>query len=199
MSLTQLPAINTKNLSPFGQSALTLDNDFAELDRLSGQIERLSIESDSGMERAKELLVKFGECGQRISTGVQSLAKSLEETRSRAETAAQSVASRAALIQERHHENERMLDRFRSLGDKVREVSTALAALKAPAKGVTEEGKALIAKQLPEFNAQLETLTAEAQKLKDDAREANMKTLERNADSLYQTLQSARRKLASIA
>lgn len=64
-----------KDLSPFGQHALKLDSDFRELEELCGQIERLDLESDFGLDRAKQLLTKFSECGLRIGDGVQGFAK----------------------------------------------------------------------------------------------------------------------------
>ena len=76
---------SSKEMSPFAQSALALDFDFRELDRLSGQLERCSLESDQDFEHARKLLAAFGDAGQRIGMGVQLLAKNLEEARQRAE------------------------------------------------------------------------------------------------------------------
>ncbi|MFL5814980.1 MAG: hypothetical protein ACJ763_15500, partial [Bdellovibrionia bacterium] len=70
-------SLQSKVLSSFAEAALSLDKDFTELDTLSGQLERLDLNSDSGLERAKEILAKFGECGGRIGDGVQKLAKEL--------------------------------------------------------------------------------------------------------------------------
>ena len=192
-----MSSINIKNLSSFGQSALKLDQDFTELERLSSQIERLSIDSDSGLDRAQEALLKFGECGQRIGTGIQGLATELNELRVRAEKAAQVVSDRAVLVQQRRTEIDRMLERFRMLGDLVRQTSATVAKFKKlSGEGVTDAEKALIAKQLAEFDSQLEPLISEIHKLKEDARNAKMKTLERNAESLWQSLDAARRKLS---
>src|SRR4051794_29616402 len=115
-----------QNLSSFGQAALALDNDFSELDRLGGQIERLEFESDAGFEKMQQLLTRFSECGQRIGEGVQTLARSLEEARGRAEKAATFVSERANQVHERHLEREQMFDRFRVLGESVRSVSSAV-------------------------------------------------------------------------
>jgi hypothetical protein len=189
-----------KNLSSFGQAALALDNEFSELERLGAQIDKLVITSDSGLERSRQLLAKFGECGQRIAEGVQTLAKTLEDARARAEKAAMLVTARAGKVEERHHESERMFERFRVLGESVRKVTGAVASLKKP-KGekLSEDEKTQLPKQLGQFDGQLADLIEQAQALKDDARTANMKSLERNADALGQSLQSARRKLKSIS
>ena len=187
-------------MSPFGQIALKLNESFEELDRLSGQMERLSIESDSGLEKGKQILVKFSECSMSIVGDIQTLAKTLEESRIRAEKAAQYVASRANAIQARHDETERLTGRFQSLADKVRELSGTIASLKKPAgEKITAEDQKRMGAKLPGLDGDLADLTDEAARLQIEAREANMKTLERDAESLGQSLASARRKLAAHA
>lgn len=189
-----------KNLSSFGQSALVLDGDFEQLEQLSGQLERLEIESETGMEREKELLTRFSETATRVGDSMQGLAKSLEEARARAEKATELVAARAVKIQARQNENDQMLIRFQTLGETVRKVSGAVAQLQKPADGrkLSDEEKALLLKNLPEIKSQLGVLTEEAKKLKDDARLAKMKTLEKNADSLGQSLASVISKLGNL-
>ena len=194
-----MSSINLENLSAFGKVAVALDNDFAEFERLGGQIERLSVDSDNELERAQQLLAKFGECGERIGNGMQGLAKSLEEIRTHAEKAAQTVSARLPQIQERLKEHEQMKERLRALSEMVRGVSEAVGQLKKPAgEKFSDEEKALITNQLAEFDKQLGGLVEQARKLHEDARNAKMKSLERNADSLSQTLQSARRKLSAF-
>lgn len=191
---------NIKNLSTFGQAALNLDNDFEELEQLSGQLGRLEIESESGMDKAKELLTAFSETANRLGGSMQELAKSLEEARARAEQATEVVAARAVAIQARQQENEHMMQRFQTLGETVRKVSGAVAQLQKPSDGrkLSDEEKDLLLKNLPEINSQLGVLTEEACKLKDDARTARMKTLEKNADALGQSLTAVRSKLSGL-
>jgi chromosome segregation ATPase len=192
-------SLQSKVLSSFAEAALSLDKDFTELDTLSGQLERLDLNSDSGLERAKEILAKFGECGSRIGDGVQKLAKELEEARVRAEKAASSVSARATEVQERQQAHDRLSEKFHTLTEMVRKVSTLIAELKkAEGQKMTDEEKTLVTQRLPEFESQLSLLVEEAQKLKNEAQEANMKTLVRNADSLSQTLLSAKRKISSL-
>jgi len=191
--------MQTKVLTSFADAALKLDSDFSELERLSGQLERLDLLSDAGLERAKEILAHFGECGSRIGDGVQRLAKELDEARIRAEKAAEAVSQRASQVQERQQACDRMAEKFNALTEMVRKVSALIAQLKkAEGEPMSAEEKTLLAQQLPGFEAQIGVLVDEALKLKDEAQEANMKTLVRNADSLSQTLISAKRKLGSL-
>ncbi|MFL5815342.1 MAG: hypothetical protein ACJ763_17325, partial [Bdellovibrionia bacterium] len=127
------------------------------------------------------------------------LAKELDEARVRAEKAANSVSARATEIQERQQAHDRLSEKFHTLTEMVRKVSTLIAELKkAEGQKMTDEEKAIVTQRLPEFESQLSLLVDEAQKLKNEAQEANMKTLVRNADSLSQTLLSAKRKISSL-
>src|SRR5437868_3477938 len=92
---------NNKSLSEFGRVAVELDNDFQDFERLSEELERVSLDTDKGLDRSKQLLVKFSDCGQRIATNVRDLAKFLDESRSRAEKSAALVSSKALQIQAR--------------------------------------------------------------------------------------------------
>jgi chromosome segregation ATPase len=187
----------TGDLSPFAQAAMTLDSDFAELEQLSGQLDRLSLESDSGLDRAKKILSQFGECGERIGDRLQNLATTLNEARASAEQAANRIAERANQVQLRQQENDRMVERFNGLNGMVAKINAILLQLKKPEGAeLSSEEKSFLNGKLPELDSQMGTLIEEAGKLKKDAQHANLKTVERNADSLGQTLNSARRKLS---
>lgn len=188
-----------KNLSPFGLCALKLDNDFTELDQLKGQIEKLSLDSDYGLDRAKQLLIKFSECSGRITDGLQMFAKELAEARGRAEASAAAVSERATLIQERQNVCHGLHERFQNLASMVKKLSTNMEGLKRPKAGeLSPEEKTFLATHLPLIDSQLGVLADESGKLRDDARQAKMKSLEKKAESLGQTLFSARRKLTSF-
>jgi hypothetical protein len=187
---------NMKEVSPFIEAALKLDDDFQELERLAANLERAEIDSDAGLERGRDLLGKFGECSSRIGSEIQALATSLEDSRSRAEKAAESAANRAVLIQERLTKANSLNERFKGLADMVKMVSDGIAQFKKPGgQQMTDEERKFLSGKLPELDAQMSDLGAQAVKLKEEARQENMKLLERNADSLEQTLASARQKL----
>ena len=149
--------LSTKDLSAFGQAAVALDADFSELERLSVQLSKVEIETDSGLEQSRKLLGRFGECGQRIGEQMQVFAKSLEESRDRAEKASHEVAARAALIQDRQRNVSAMLQRFEALGEMVKQVTLVVAQLRAPTDGelATETREAIMAK-IPDLDGQIE-------------------------------------------
>src|SRR5262245_4008735 len=149
-----MSAPDKKNLSPFGLAALALDAEFVELERLSGQIERIAIESDSGLERAQSLLIKFAESGQRVADGVIAFSKALQDAHVRAEKAGQTVSARAAVVRERQEETDRMLERFHMLNALVGKITALLAPFKKPAGQIlSTDDRALIKRQIPRSTA----------------------------------------------
>jgi len=181
-------------------AAGALDLDFSELERLSGQIEKAEIDSENGLERVQQLLTRFGECGLRVGDGVQVLAKALDEARVRGETASQAVAARLAEIQRRQQEYAQMRERFGALATMVRELNGAMAALQQQGgRELSPEHKTLLLSRMPEIDSKLDDLVGEASKLKEDAQSVGMKGLVRDADSIRQSLQSARSKLSVFA
>jgi uncharacterized phage infection (PIP) family protein YhgE len=194
-----MKSINTESLSPFGQLALKLDHDFCELERIGGQIERLAIDSDNGLERGLNLLAQFAQHGQNIAEGIQKFAKVLETSRERSEGAARIVSERAVLMQQRKQAQDQMQEKFGQLGVRVQKVSATIASFKKPTGACfSEEEKKQIPEQLKSMDSYLIGFIEEAQTIKEEARQFNLKGVERNAESLYGTLQSARRKLSSV-
>lgn len=190
---------NLEELSSYGQASLLLDTEFSELERLGGQIERISLDSENDLDKARQLLVRFSESGQRISEHLPTMAKALDEARARAEAAAKAVGSRIAEIQNRQKEADELMARFQSLGEKIHAVTQASAKLPKPSIRLSHEEKGVLLLNLPTINSQLDLLSDEAARLKDDARSKKLRTLERNADSLSQRLKSVRNQLGKLA
>jgi hypothetical protein len=113
--------------------------------------------------------------------------------------AAAKVADRALEIKARHEKSESMIERFKSLGDAVRRSISSIPQLK---KTEDEEfppaDKVVLLKSIPTIEGELDELINEAAKLRADSAALRMKELEQNADSLTQSLQSARRKLSNV-
>lgn len=88
-----------------------------------------------------------------------------------------------------------LFKRFQVLGEMVQAITESLGALKKPEnEELSGEEKAAMVGRFPEFNEKIAVLINEAGKLVAEAREANLKTLEQNADLMKQTHQSAKNK-----
>lgn len=187
---------NSDTLSPFLQSALTLDQRFNEILSMSQQLDEVNLDTEFGMNQARKILVKFGETGEKLGDAIQQLANGLNEAKEAAEQATQNIASRAQAIQARHDQNESIALRFRTLGDGMQSLSFHVAQLMTEKKALSDEEKAALGGQVPQIVSQLGILLEEAVRIKADAKNANLKSLERDAGSLGQSIQAMRDKLS---
>ena len=189
-----------KRDSPLVKSVLALDNYLAELERIGTKINSADMASDVDVEFIQKLMTRFAECGQGISEEVTNLSAQLQEAQARAEAVAKGVSSQAALLNVRRNEQNEKLEQFRILGEKVRDLNTAISHFRPPhGDGMTAEDRAKLTSSIPAFEAKLTTLIEELQTLRESARNSRMRALEKNAESLVQTLQVVRKKLRELS
>jgi chromosome segregation ATPase len=188
-----------KEQSPLVKAVLALDNGFSELGRLGSQINALEMKSEFDFEHAERLMKRFAETGEAISTEVGQLSTHLNEARTRAEEVAKGVAARAELLGARKEERQKKSDDLQRLAEKVRELNMAMTSLRRPeGETLSEQDRSNMLESLGQFESQMIPLIEQAQNLRADAREAKMKFLEQNAESLAQTLQAARQKILNV-
>lgn len=187
-------------ISAFARAALALDVRFEEFCRLAAELELVPTDSDTGLERARILLKDLAECRESFTPASQDMAKALEDARQRTATAAELVEIKEQAVQNRVAHVDQMLSRYRLLGDTVRRVTTAVAELKqSPEGGLSAAERSLLASKMPEINSQMAIVVDEAKRLMDDARAANMKILERNCDSLRQSVQASIHRFSQLS
>lgn len=186
------------NLSPLGLHALELDAHFLELQRLSEQIEQTSLDSDSDFQLAVKLLTKFTDKAMGIEEVVKQFSKCLEEARENSNHAVKIVSEKAQLIQQRKQQKENIQEQLNELGNRVREVISALATFnKAQTETPDGEQKISLTEKLRSIESQLGEFIEEAQTIKDQAHQIKFKDASRSAESLHATLQNAKNKLSN--
>jgi len=179
---------------------LALDEHLAELERVGTRINSTDMAAAIDVELIQKLMARFAECGQGISTEVANLSARLQEAQARAEIVARGVSAQAELFASRRNEHNEKLERFGVLGERVRELNAAIGQFRRPqGQSLTEEDRGKLRSSLPAFEGQLSELIEELQDLRQAARDSNMKSLEKNAESLAQTLENARRKLSLLS
>jgi chromosome segregation ATPase len=189
----------TKKDSPLVKSVLTLDGYLSELERIGAKINSTDMTSDFDIEHIQKLMNRFAECGQGVSEEVTNLAAHLNEARARAEAVAQGVSRQAELLTNRRNEQDTKLEQFQVLGEKVRALNAAITQFQRPGgHGLSEEDHTKLTSNIPAVEAQLVVLIEELQNLGKSARDSRMKALEKNAESLAQTLQAVRQKLRDL-
>jgi len=180
-----------KRDSPLVKSVLALDHYLTELERVGTKINSTDIASDFDLEYIQKLMTRFAECGKGISEEVTNLSTQLSEAQARAEGVAQGVSKQAERLKIRRDEQDQKLEEFRILGEKVRDLNTVISGFR--------DDRAKLKSNLPSVESQLGALIEDLQKLRTTARDSRMRALEKNVESLVQSLQAARKKLRDLS
>jgi chromosome segregation ATPase len=180
----------SRQQSPLVKSVLALDNYLSELERVGTKINSIDMKSDFDLDYVQKLLTRFAECGQGVTQEVSNLSTQLQESQTRAESIAHAVSRQADLFNVRRSEHNERLEEFRILGDKVRDLNTTISNLR-------NDREQLIS-NLPDFETQLSSLIEDLEKLRSSAKDSRMRALEKNAESLVQTLQVVRKRLRDL-
>ncbi len=183
--------------SAFGQAALVLDQELTQFEKLTRELESLSIESDKGLNRALTLIAETHACRLRMQASMQAFSQTLQEVQKNNTIAEEVLAAKTGKVQERQQIAEQMMKKFQLLGETVKQVEATAAHLKKAVgdKEESAESKQELLNGLPELDTQLAVLVDETCKLVEEAHSANMQTLERNADALRKSLSAARNRL----
>jgi chromosome segregation ATPase len=177
--------------SPLVKSVLALDNYLSDLERVGTKINSTDMTADFDLEYVQKLMARFAECGQGISEEVTNLSTHLQEAQTRAEAVAQNVSRQAELLKVRREEQDRKLEEFQILGEKVRDLNTVIGGFR--------DDRAKLKANLPAIESQLGELIQDLQRLRSSARDSRMRAIEKNAESLAQSLEAARKKLQALS
>jgi chromosome segregation ATPase len=189
----------TKRDSLLVKSVLALDGYLAELERIGAKINSTDMTADFDADYVQKLLTRFADCGRSVSGEVTNLSTQLNDAQSRAEAVARGVSAQAELLNKRRNEENEKLEEFRVLGEKVRELNATISRFRGrDGHGPTAEDRAKLASSIPDLDLKLAALIEELSALRQSARNSRMKALEKNAESLSQTLQAVRRKLRDL-
>ena len=186
----------TRRESPLVTSVLALQNHLEELERIGNKINATDMSGDVDVEYVQKLMARFAESGQGVSEEVRNLSAHLQDAQSSAEAVANGVARQAEAFKTRTLEQQEHMDRFGLLGEKVRSINTAMSEFRRPrGQAFTDDERAALSSRIPSLEGELIVLIAELQDLRDAARGARMKKLEKDAESLAQTLQAVHAKI----
>lgn len=194
-----MPALRLDDLTAFGRQALKLDTEFSALARVGAQIQRLDLDTESGLEKAVRLLNEFAQHGTNVSAGIAGFAQAIRDAQAQAEATAKEVGARATIIQARKAQQNQVRDRLLALEKKVQAVNASLAGFKKDGNvPFSPEEQQRIKGQLDGINGELKAFLDDAQAIRDAARQAKFKSVERDAQALFDALRSSCRKLDRI-
>jgi polyhydroxyalkanoate synthesis regulator phasin len=177
--------------SPLVTSVLALQDHLSELERIGARINSSDLTGDIDVEHIQKLMNHFAACGQGISEEVNNFSRHLQDAQTRAESVAQEVSRQAEVFKIRRSEQNEKLEQFRLLGERVREINSAISVFRG-------EDRAALASNIPALESQLANLIEDLQEFRNTARSAQMKALAKNAESLTQSLQAVQVKLRDL-
>jgi hypothetical protein len=193
-----VPSIRLDELSPFGRAALNLDREFAALAEVGEQMATADLGSDKGLDEGLKILNRAAAHGESLAAAMQEFSAALQEARDKAEAATRIVAERAQLIQSRREAEEELQQKLGRLQEEVKAAGAGLSGSDAPAKGpLSDEDKRRIAAELERFQAPMARFVEAARAVKAEAAASNYKRVERQADSMIDSLQASLRKIAA--
>ena len=190
------PHMANKSESPLVLSVLALQTHLDELERVGTKINSTDMTSDVDVEFVQKLLSRFAECGQSLSQEIINLSAQLQQAQVSAQAVAEGVSRQAEVFQSRTHEQQEQLEKFRQLGERVRDLNASVVQFRQKSEnGNSEQNRAALASSIPGIERELVALIEELHSLRESARANQMKKLEKDAESLAQTLQAVREKL----
>ena len=146
---------------------------------------------------SRKILYRAALDGESLAAAMQEFSSSLQAAREKAEAATRLVAERAQLVQRRGERQDEIQGKLARLQDEVSAAGAGLAGASGPAGPLTEDDKRRIAAELERFQAPMARFIEVARAVKAEASAGNFKRLERQADSMIDSLQASLRKIAS--
>ena len=193
-----MPSVRLEDLTPFGRAALALVREFTALAEVGVQMARADLVTDKGLDEGVKILNRAAQHGESLAAAMQEFSVSLQEARDKAEGATRLVAERAQEIQRRGEAEERLREKLGRLQEEVKAAGAGLSGADVPAKGpLTDEDKRRIAAELERFQAPMARFVEVARAIKAEAAASSFKRVERQADSMIDSLQASLRKIAS--
>ncbi|HXT00325.1 MAG TPA: hypothetical protein VN915_06595 [Elusimicrobiota bacterium] len=190
-----MPSIHPDSLSPFARASLALAQEFTDLSTLADQLSSTKLDSDNGLDESLKLLNRAAQTGEALAQAMQEFSTTLQEAREKAEASAKIVADRAQNIQQRRQAQGDLQEKMDRLKEEVKTLGATVASQPATI-ALTEDDKRKIAQELERLQEPMRKFIESAQAVKAEAGAKNFKRIERQADSMIDSLQASQRKIA---
>lgn len=175
---------NSPEHSPLVSAAVSIENELAELERISRAACKIPLNSEKNIARAARELEQALALPERLSALLQELAAAMAGMQERQQATILPLSAFATEIQRRHRRLTEHMQAFAALGTAAAEVTARIQA-----------GGSDRAAVLSEVDAQLAKLTDDARALFELTRAEDFPDLMREADALKQRAAALRRRL----
>lgn len=160
-----------------------------EIEKLTRRVVKQELGTDAELTRAAELLVKSEQAHRAFLAHLASLAQAVESLRQRQNESARLCGERAELLDARRKRHDALAERFAAIGEGARDVNALVQETASPSGQVGG---------LEEAEQRLAGLVEQASGLFDEAREAELPELEKQAHAVRQQLAAMQRKIGGL-
>jgi hypothetical protein len=168
------------------RAAETLETELANLEALSGAVQRIRLDSEKNIARAARELAEALELPERLARGLTALGEAMRHMQARQSAALEPLAGRASDIQERKRRLDEHMEKFAALGQMAGDASKLLQS------GATDQ---LV---VGDVRAKLAMLGDDAKALFESARADDFPDVAREADALAKRVTALVRRLDSV-
>lgn len=180
-----------QDLSSLVEAAAAFDQELATYARLGDLFLKTPLSSVKHLERANGTLAELAGCEERLQSSGQTLVKALAAARDQQERLAKEVVAHVPQVQQRNQ-------RLKELMTELTAVAGEVGALNVVIQGKQDNGDATASPtqaDARDVSERVFELSARAEKLAADARDAEFEELATQAHSLHQRLQAIGKKL----
>jgi septal ring factor EnvC (AmiA/AmiB activator) len=184
---------------PLLAAAELFDTSLQRFAALAAALQKVTVDSQRGLERAGETLQAIADCEQEMQAHAQALMAALTEARTTQQRQAEAISARAEEIRGRTETYAGLMRRFEALGQDAAGLNTTaqeLAARKQTRDEMVRDPELIAG--LDDLQARMATAGAAAETLTADARVADFDDLSRRVDSLRQQMLATRNKLGLL-
>jgi chromosome segregation ATPase len=183
----------TTTTGPLTVAAAALEGELGQYLETSAQLERIPINSDKTLQRARKVLEDCAKHQEKLAVLLPAFAQAMNEAQRRQTECMEETARGTARIKARFDDRMALLERVAALGERAQMINQPIASMnEAIEAGSTPQA---ILKSLDEVSARTEAVIGEAEAVHGAATEADWQDIARDADALKQQLQSARNRI----
>ncbi len=176
-------------------AAEALEGELRRYETLVRDLARERLDSEKALRRAGQVLDNVRESEVRLHVHLAALSEAIVGTRDRQEACADTVAERAADIDQRTDALAALLDRWKALGDEAAEVSRLVQRVLTAPGANGGDASAELGKGCAEVDRRLSRLADEADALSRSAAAAAFADFAKQAEGLRQQVLASRNKV----
>jgi DNA repair exonuclease SbcCD ATPase subunit len=177
--------------NPLVVAARQLAEELERFETLSGELERMAINSEKSLQRARQGLEACAEHEAKLAERLRAFAQAMQETQAAQLRCIEQASAATGRIQERQTQRAELQRRLAVLGQNAREVSAPVASLPEGSAAVSGDMLA----PLQEVERRLDAVIAEAGEVRSKAQLEDWHDLQRDTQALEQQLQALRNKI----